>query len=63
VLGGYAYQANLMPLLPRDFSFIGAMATYSIFDGGKREHTLKQRNAQVEMKWNAHARSPNCQNG
>jgi outer membrane protein TolC len=49
VLGGYAYQANLLPLLPRDFSFIGVMATYSIFDGGKREHTLKQRNAQVEM--------------
>ena len=49
VLGGYAYQPNLIPLLPRDFSFIGVMATYSIFDGGKREHTLKQRNAQVEM--------------
>ncbi|MCM3904226.1 MAG: TolC family protein [Pyrinomonadaceae bacterium] len=49
VLGGYAYQANLLPLLPRDFSFIGVMATYSIFDGGKREHTLKQRKAQVEM--------------
>jgi outer membrane protein TolC len=49
VLGGYAYQANVLPLLPRDFSFVGLMATYSIFDGLKREHTLKQRNAQVEM--------------
>src|SRR5436190_5620075 len=41
VLGGYAYQANTLPLLPRDFSFIGVMATFSIFDGGKREHTVK----------------------
>ncbi len=49
VLGGYAYQNSVIPLLPKDFSFIGLMATYSIFDGGKREHTLKQRNAQVEM--------------
>ena len=24
------------------------MATYSIFDGGKRQHTVKMRNAQVE---------------
>lgn len=48
VLGGYANQ-NLMPLLPQDFTYVGVMATYSIFDGGKREHTLKQRNAQVEM--------------
>jgi len=49
VLGGYAYQNSVIPLLPKDFSFIGLMATYSILDGGKREHTLKQRNAQVEM--------------
>ena len=49
VIGGYAFNANLLPLLPRDFTFIGVMATYSIFDGGKREHTLKQRKAQVEM--------------
>ncbi len=42
MLGGYAFQNNLLPLLPRDFTFIGVMATYSIFDGGKREHTRKQ---------------------
>lgn len=49
VIGGYVFQANLLPLLPRDFTYIGLMATYSIFDGFKREHTLKQRDAQVEM--------------
>jgi outer membrane protein TolC len=49
VLGGYGYQNNDIPLLPRDFSFIGVMATYSIFDGGKRQHTVKMRDAQVEM--------------
>lgn len=47
VLGGYAYQ-TVMPLLPRDFSYVGVMATFTIFDGGKREHTVKMRNAQVE---------------
>jgi outer membrane protein TolC len=49
VVGGYAFNSNLLPLLPRDFTFIGVMATYPIFDGFKREHTLKQRDAQVEM--------------
>jgi len=47
VLGGYAYQNNVLPLLPADFSFIGVMGTYTLFDFGKREHTLKERNAQV----------------
>lgn len=47
VLGGYSHQ-NMFPLLPRDFSYIGVMATYTVFDSGKREHTVKMRNAQVE---------------
>lgn len=47
VLGGYAYQ-TAVPLLPSDFSYVGVMATYTIFDSGKREHTVKMRNAQVE---------------
>jgi outer membrane protein TolC len=48
-LGGYAYQDNALPPLPRDFSFIGILATYNLFDFGKREHTIKGANAQAEM--------------
>jgi outer membrane protein TolC len=47
VLGGYSHQ-NMIPLLPGDFRYIGVMATYTVFDSGKREHTVKMRNAQVE---------------
>jgi outer membrane protein TolC len=49
VLGGYAYNANAIPALPRDFSFIGIMGSYNVFDFGKREHTIKERNAGVSM--------------
>jgi outer membrane protein TolC len=48
-IGGYAYNGNAVPLLPRDFSFIGIMASYNLFDFGKREHTIKGANAQAEM--------------
>ena len=48
-MGGYAYQDNVLPLLPRDFSFIGIVATFNLFDFGKREHTIKGANAQAEM--------------
>ncbi len=48
-MGGYAYNSNSVPLLPRDFSFIGIVATYNVFDFGKREHTIKGANAQAEM--------------
>ena len=48
-MGGYAYNDNALPLLPRDFSFIGLVATYNLFDFGKREHTIKGANAQREM--------------
>jgi len=47
VLGGYAYQNNMLPLLPLDFSFVGVMGSYTLFDFGKREHTVKERTAQV----------------
>ena len=49
IIGGYTYNDNLAPLLPRDFSFIGIMGSYNLFDFGKREHTIKERNAQVSM--------------
>jgi outer membrane protein TolC len=48
VLGGYAYQ-TAVPLLPRDFSFIGVMATYNVFDFGKRERTMQERKTQLAM--------------
>ncbi|HEY6376928.1 MAG TPA: TolC family protein [Edaphobacter sp.] len=48
-MGGYAYNSNAIPLLPRDFSFIGLVATYNLFDFGKREHTIKGADAQAEM--------------
>jgi outer membrane protein TolC len=49
VMGGYAYNANAIPALPRDFSFIGIVGSYNVFDFGKREHAIKERNAQVSM--------------
>jgi outer membrane protein TolC len=49
VLGGYAYNGNVIPALPRDFSFIGLAVSYTIFDFGKREHAIRERSAQVSM--------------
>lgn len=49
LMGGYAYNGNAVPLLPRDFSFIGLVGAYTLFDFGHREHTIKERKAQVEM--------------
>jgi outer membrane protein TolC len=48
-MGGYVYNGNVFPLLPRDFSFVGLIATYNLFDFGKREHVIKGANAQAEM--------------
>jgi outer membrane protein TolC len=47
ILGGYLYNGNAIPLLPRDFSYIGLLGSWNVFDFGKREHTVKERNAQV----------------
>jgi outer membrane protein TolC len=50
VTGGYVNQPQpAIPLLPNDFSFIGAIATFNIFDFGKREKTVSERNTQVEL--------------
>lgn len=48
VMGGYAYQ-RIMPAIPGDFSYVGVMGNYTLFDFGKRERTMKERNAQVAM--------------
>ncbi len=49
VLGGYVYNNNAAPLLPRDFTYIGVMGSYNLFDFGKREHTIRERSAQLGM--------------
>jgi outer membrane protein TolC len=48
ITGGYMFQTGV-PLLPDDFSWIGVIATWTIFDFGKRERTIKERDAQVTM--------------
>jgi outer membrane protein TolC len=48
ITGGYMFQTGI-PLLPDDFSWIGVIATWTIFDFGKRERTIKERDAQVTM--------------
>lgn len=48
IIGGYAYQ-TMMPSLPNDFSYVGVMGNYTLFDFGKRERTVKERNAQLAM--------------
>jgi outer membrane protein TolC len=50
VMGGYINQPQgVLPFLPNDFSFIGFAATFDIFDFGKREKTVSERNAQVGL--------------
>ncbi|HSY66493.1 MAG TPA: TolC family protein [Terriglobales bacterium] len=50
ITGGYANQNAISNrLLPKDFSYIGVIATYTIFDGFKREHGVKELKAQSEM--------------
>lgn len=48
VMGGYSYQTAI-DLLPADFSFIGVVASFNIFDGGKRERTIKERETNLEL--------------
>jgi outer membrane protein TolC len=48
-MGGYAFNDDALPLLPRDFAFAGIIATYNVFDFGKREHTIKAASAQARM--------------
>jgi len=47
-LWGYSVQ-TIIPALPHDFSFVGVSATWTIFDFGKRERTIQERNTQVKM--------------
>jgi outer membrane protein TolC len=49
IVGGYTNQNALNVILPRDFSYIGFIATYTVFDFGKRERGVKESDAQAEM--------------
>lgn len=48
VIGGYVYQTAI-PLLPKDFTYIGVVASLNIFDFGKREKTISERQTQLSM--------------
>jgi outer membrane protein TolC len=49
IMGGWLYQTALSEvILPRDFAYVGVIATYTLFDSGKREHTVKEVSAQVK---------------
>ena len=47
-VSGYLFQ-NAIPLVPRNFGYGGVMVSYNIFDFGKREHAVKEANAQLGM--------------
>jgi outer membrane protein TolC len=49
IVGGYTNQNAMKIILPKDFSYIGVIATYTVFDFGKRERGVKESNAQAEM--------------
>ncbi len=48
IVGGYAHQTAVNVVLPADFAYVGVIATYTIFDSGKRERGVKERSAQVQ---------------
>jgi len=49
VLGGYTNQTSVNLVFPRAAAYIGTMASWTIFDFGKREHGVKEAKAQAEM--------------
>jgi len=49
VMGGYAFQNAINLVLPRSFGYIGLSASWTIFDFGKREHSVKEVKAQAAM--------------
>jgi outer membrane protein len=47
-IGGYLFQ-NTLPAVNSNFGYGGVMASYTLFDFGKREHAVKEAHAQLEM--------------
>jgi outer membrane protein TolC len=48
VIGGYTFQ-TVIPVLPNDFSYLGVMASYTLFDFGKREKTVSERRTELDI--------------
>jgi len=47
-VSGYLFQ-NALPPVNSNFGYGGVMASYTLFDFGKREHTVKEARAQLGM--------------
>ncbi len=47
-VAGYMFQ-NSLPAVTSNFGYGGVMASYTLFDFGKREHAVKEARAQVGM--------------
>jgi outer membrane protein TolC len=47
-VSGYAFQ-NVIPAVPSNFGYGGVVASYNLFDFGKRERTIKEARAKAEM--------------
>jgi hypothetical protein len=47
-VAGYAFQ-NVLPAVNSNFGYGGVMASYTLFDFGKREHAVKEARTRVEM--------------
>jgi hypothetical protein len=47
-VSGYLFQ-NTLPAVNSNFGYGGVMASYTLFDFGKREHTVKEARAQLAM--------------
>ena len=47
-VSGYLFQ-NVIPLVPSNFGYGGVMASYNLFDFGKRERAVKEAHAQLGM--------------
>ena len=48
VVGGYMNQTLIDLVFPRAASYIGVVATYTVFDFGKREHDVSESRANAE---------------
>lgn len=47
-VGGYVFQ-NILPAVNSNFGYGGVMASYTLFDFGKREHAIREARAQLGM--------------
>ena len=47
-MSGYTFQ-NILPAVNSNFGYGGVIASYTLFDFGKREHAVKEARAQVGM--------------